>query len=77
MVRIETPLDGLYRDISHSALTLVSRPKQKVKKYLWVLKSDKEVFVSNNYYTDKYDVKAHCAWEILQRIDSEFIEVES
>ena len=60
-----------------TVLTLVSRPKPKTRKYRWVLKSDKEVFVSSNYYTDKYDVRNYCEWEILQRIDSEFIEVEN
>ena len=77
---VKVRVEGLHTlHLLDKDLTLVSRPKKKIKKYKYVIKeiSTGSCRVSNKYYETAEEYEYACpAFRAIQRIDSEWIEVE-
>lgn len=72
-------INGKYRKWhKEPSLKLIQQPKKKVKKYKALYKTDSELILSNEYFTDKYEAinAMDVRWCYLQLLESTMIEVE-
>ncbi len=77
LIRVFVVQEGESLTFTPDKLTLVSRPKKRVKKYKWVLKyMSGKIGLTVSYYANEHEVISLEGVTPIQRIDSEFIETE-